>query len=240
MLTTLEYVTDGVIFDSQQDPHQPARFSDHRFIAAAQGTHLEDHRPPGGSADDPRECCGLTGLPGNPADRGLDFAACPCGRRSSCATAMAGRSATCASPSPIAATSAASTACRPRGCPGSTGPRSSRSRRSSASSALFASMGVSDVRLTGGEPLVRREFPRLVEMLGRDRGRSRPLADHQRLPARGHGGRARRGRPAAHQRLARLALAGPVLPDDAPRRAAAGAGRPRGARAPSRRSARSR
>jgi GTP 3',8-cyclase len=31
--------------------------------------------------------------------------------------------------------------------------------------ALLASMGVSDVRLTGGEPLVRRDFPTLVEML---------------------------------------------------------------------------
>jgi cyclic pyranopterin phosphate synthase len=31
--------------------------------------------------------------------------------------------------------------------------------------ALLASMGVHDVRLTGGEPLVRRDFPRLVEML---------------------------------------------------------------------------
>ncbi len=31
--------------------------------------------------------------------------------------------------------------------------------------ALFAAMGVHDVRLTGGEPLVRRDFPRLVEML---------------------------------------------------------------------------
>jgi cyclic pyranopterin phosphate synthase len=30
---------------------------------------------------------------------------------------------------------------------------------------LMARMGVHDVRLTGGEPLVRREFPRLVEML---------------------------------------------------------------------------
>ena len=30
---------------------------------------------------------------------------------------------------------------------------------------LFASMGVHDVRLTGGEPLVRREFPRLAAML---------------------------------------------------------------------------
>src|SRR3954452_14575149 len=33
--------------------------------------------------------------------------------------------------------------------------------------ALFASMGVTDVRLTGGEPLVRREFPALVAMLAR-------------------------------------------------------------------------
>jgi cyclic pyranopterin phosphate synthase len=32
--------------------------------------------------------------------------------------------------------------------------------------ALMASMGVRDIRLTGGEPLVRREFPRLVGMLG--------------------------------------------------------------------------
>src|SRR3954447_1806825 len=31
--------------------------------------------------------------------------------------------------------------------------------------ALFASMGVTDVRLTGGEPLVRREFPALVGKL---------------------------------------------------------------------------
>src|SRR3954468_6431440 len=30
---------------------------------------------------------------------------------------------------------------------------------------LFASMGVTDVRLTGGEPLVRRDFPKLVSML---------------------------------------------------------------------------
>ena len=30
---------------------------------------------------------------------------------------------------------------------------------------LLASMGVGDVRLTGGEPLVRRDFPRLAAML---------------------------------------------------------------------------
>ena len=38
-------------------------------------------------------------------------------------------------------------------------------RRSSASCALLASMGVHDVRLTGGEPLVRKELWRLVEQL---------------------------------------------------------------------------
>src|SRR5947209_9558073 len=30
---------------------------------------------------------------------------------------------------------------------------------------LFAAMGVGDIRLTGGEPLVRKEFPRLAAML---------------------------------------------------------------------------
>src|ERR1700743_2157679 len=33
--------------------------------------------------------------------------------------------------------------------------------------ALFARMGVGDVRLPGGEPLVRRDFPRLLAMLAR-------------------------------------------------------------------------
>jgi GTP 3',8-cyclase len=32
---------------------------------------------------------------------------------------------------------------------------------------LFVELGVTDVRLTGGEPLVRRDFPRLVAMLSR-------------------------------------------------------------------------
>src|SRR5947209_12261118 len=31
--------------------------------------------------------------------------------------------------------------------------------------ALMAAMGVADIRLTGGEPLVRRQFPTLVGML---------------------------------------------------------------------------
>ncbi len=35
---------------------------------------------------------------------------------------------------------------------------------------LFVEMGVSDVRLTGGEPLVRRNFPKLVAMLASTQG----------------------------------------------------------------------
>ena len=88
-----------------------------------------------------------------------------------------------------------------------------------------------DVRLTGGEPLVRRELPDADRDAGRDRGPRRPLADDQRLPARADGGRPRRRGPAAHQRLARLALARPLLPDDPPRLAAAGDRGARGARA---------
>src|SRR3954452_580153 len=36
--------------------------------------------------------------------------------------------------------------------------------------ALMATMGVTDLRLTGGEPLVRRDFPKLVSMLARVEG----------------------------------------------------------------------
>ena len=48
---------------------------------------------------------------------------------------------------------------------GSIARRSCASRRSSASCACSPAMGVTDLRLTGGEPLVRREFPRLLGML---------------------------------------------------------------------------
>jgi cyclic pyranopterin phosphate synthase len=44
--------------------------------------------------------------------------------------------------------------------------------------AILSSMGVRDVRLTGGEPLVRRELPRLVELL-------RPLVDDLALTTNG-------------------------------------------------------
>jgi GTP 3',8-cyclase len=45
--------------------------------------------------------------------------------------------------------------------------------------ALFASMGVRDVRLTGGEPLVRRDFPRLASMLA-------PLVDDLAVTTNGY------------------------------------------------------
>ena len=54
--------------------------------------------------------------------------------------------------------------------------------------ALLASMGVADLRLTGGEPLVRREFPKLVAMLAAIEGLRDISRHHERLPAR-----ARRG-----------------------------------------------
>ena len=44
--------------------------------------------------------------------------------------------------------------------------------------ALLAEMGVSDVRLTGGEPLVRRQFPTLVSMLA-------PLVDDLSITTNG-------------------------------------------------------
>ena len=102
------------------------------------------------------------------------------------------------------------------------------SRRSRASSRCSPAMGVRDVRLTGGEPLVRRDLPALAAMLARCRRRGR-RADDQRLPARARRRGARRGRDPPLQRLDRLAPARPLLRDDPPRRAAAGAARARDA-----------
>jgi cyclic pyranopterin phosphate synthase len=45
--------------------------------------------------------------------------------------------------------------------------------------ALLADMGVRDVRLTGGEPLVRRDFPKLVELLA-------PVGDAHALTTNGY------------------------------------------------------
>src|SRR2546421_11694419 len=47
---------------------------------------------------------------------------------------------------------------------------------------LLAAMGVHDVRLTGGEPLVRRDFPRLAAMLAAPGGLRRLSATPERGP----------------------------------------------------------
>ena len=103
---------------------------------------------------------------------------------------------------------------RARGDPHLRGDRPDRS--------VFAAMGVRDVRLTGGEPLVRREFPRLVAMLG-DRRRQGAVAHDQRLPARARRRGARRGRDRSLQRVGRLAAARPLLRADPARRPRPGA-----------------
>ena len=117
---------------------------------------------------------------------------------------------------------------RPALAPARRGPDASRS--SSASSRVLASMGVDTVRLTGGEPLVRRDFPRLAGMLAAVPGVARAVGHHERLPARARRAGARGGRGRALQRLDRLAAARPLLRDDAARRPAARPARPRGAR----------
>ena len=44
-------------------------------------------------------------------------------------------------------------------------PSCSRSRRSRALARIFVGLGVEKIRLTGGEPLLRRDLERLVAML---------------------------------------------------------------------------
>ena len=74
----------------------------------------------------------------------------------------AGRCATCGCRSPTAATSAANTACRRTTTSGCRARTCCTSRRSSALVDVFLSLGVDKVRLTGGEPLLRRDLPSLV------------------------------------------------------------------------------
>ena len=90
---------------------------------------------------------------------------------------------------------------------------------------ILSSMGVHDIRLTGGEPLVRRDFPRLAEMLA-------AIPAVQDLSVTTNGFLLERdaealvgGRHQPLQRLRRFAAARPLLRDDAPRRAATRAAR---------------
>ncbi len=84
-------------------------------------------------------------------------------------TRSVGRSTTCGSPSPIGATSDAPTACPRRSSARTTSScratRSCRSRRSSERPGSSSALGVEKLRITGGEPLVRRDLPDLIAML---------------------------------------------------------------------------
>ena len=77
---------------------------------------------------------------------------------------------------------------------------------------ILAAMGVEEVRLTGGEPLVRRDLPVLVEQLAPHARRQRPVADDERRPARPARRAARRRRPPPRQRLASTRSRTPASP----------------------------
>ena len=87
---------------------------------------------------------------------------------------------------------------------------------------VFVDNGVSKIRLTGGEPLLRRNVERLVEMLARHR-RSRPDADDQRRAAREEGKEPRRRRLEARHGEPRFARRRDV-PRDERRRLSGGQG----------------
>ena len=75
---------------------------------------------------------------------------------------------------------------------------------------------------------MRRDLPRLVEMLCGDSRHQGRRPDDQRPPARRPGAGTLRRRPAAHQRQPRHARPGPLSPADPPRRPGAGPRRHRG------------
>ena len=53
---------------------------------------------------------------------------------------------------------------------------------------IFKHHGIEKVRITGGEPLVRRQLERLIEMLAQDASgdHRRTVADHHEQPAKPH------------------------------------------------------
>ena len=69
----------------------------------------------------------------------------------------------------------------------------------------FAGMGVEKLRITGGEPLVRRGVDELIARLAAVPRHPRRHADHERLAAGAHGAAPRRRRPEPRDRVARLA-----------------------------------
>ena len=84
---------------------------------------------------------------------------------------------------------------------------------------VFLDLGVRKVRLTGGEPLLRKDLPVLVERLAREGAHRRPGDDDQRRAARADGRRAQGRRPASPDHQPRHAAARSVHPPGALRRA---------------------
>ena len=85
-----------------------------------------------------------------------------------CRTASAAPCGTCGSRSRIAATSAARTACRPRSSAATSRscPREVLSfEEIERLATIFVGLGVRKLRITGGEPLVRRDLPALIAYL---------------------------------------------------------------------------
>ena len=117
-------------------------------------------------------------------------------------TNTAAASAICVSPSPTAATTSASTAAR-----ASDGPQFPELPIADylRMARVFVGLGITKVRLTGGEPLLRKGLVEMVRELGRHAHRGRPAArhrhHHQRPSAGRVGAAAGRRRPVARDRF---------------------------------------
>ena len=82
---------------------------------------------------------------------------------------------------------------------------------------VAASIGIEQIRLTGGEPTVRRDLPELIRMLQAHSRAAQPEPDDQWRAAEETGRRVGRGRVDSHQCESGFAGAREVCPIDAPR-----------------------
>ncbi len=84
---------------------------------------------------------------------------------------------------------------------------------------IAVELGITKVRITGGEPLVRKDLPDLVRKLAAVPGIEDSGAYHERRAARGPGRTPVRGRSPAHQHSPGHSGPRAIHPDHAPRRA---------------------
>ena len=154
----------------------------------------------------------------------LDAGSCHNRKYAPRSTASHVRCAACACRSPTAATCGASTACRSRST--SWLPRESMLTFEEIGALVdaFTPLGVDRVRLTGGEPLLRRDLPVLIGLLAARPRDPRPGADDQRRAARDAGARrcappGSTGSPSASTRCAATASRRSTRCDELARRA---------------------